>query len=214
MANISKIKLPNGSTVNIKDTVARGQIVELTQAQYDALPSTKLTNGVTYFIKDGNPVTSGVISADGVVFNDQRNTTLTQFKYQTEQSFLEERDSIASLNNGLTPKDVAFTIYDGRVEDYETDLAVSTIKRIGRICIVSANVRVLKALSAYQTTFFALQNLADRPSTYFYGTALNVTKAKMSRANISNAGNINVEHNGSVSVGDLIVFSLMWIASN
>ena len=42
--------------------------VELTQAEYDALPDTKLTDNITYFITDGNPVTSGVISAEGVVY--------------------------------------------------------------------------------------------------------------------------------------------------
>lgn len=36
-------------------------IVELTQAEYDALPDTKLTDDVTYFIKDGEDVSSFVL---------------------------------------------------------------------------------------------------------------------------------------------------------
>lgn len=35
------------------DEVASSQSVELTQAEYDALPDTKLTDNVTYFVTDG-----------------------------------------------------------------------------------------------------------------------------------------------------------------
>lgn len=44
--------------------------VELTQAEYDALPSSKLTNGIAYFIKDGgvNSVFSIVSGAVNITY--------------------------------------------------------------------------------------------------------------------------------------------------
>lgn len=68
--------------------------VELTKAEYDALPSSKLTDDVNYWIKDGTnlPQTS-VISADGVQYTNS----------QTVKGALDEQASaISDLNTGLT----------------------------------------------------------------------------------------------------------------
>jgi hypothetical protein len=68
--------------------------IELTKAEYDALPSSKESDGVNYWIKDGTnlPQTS-VISADGVMYTDS----------QTVKGALDEQASaISDLNNGLS----------------------------------------------------------------------------------------------------------------
>lgn len=188
MTDISKIKLPNGNEVDIKDSVARtalatkitepgggteGQVlkktvtgtewgdaggsstdVELTQAEYDALPDTKLTDDINYFITDGNPVTPGVISADGVVFNDQYNTTLTQFKEQVAQSFLETSDSISYLRT--------------RVTKTESDIAATT-KIIGNIKYVYGYVAVTASttLLARLQEFIASLDTSDGRTVIF-----------------------------------------------
>ena len=83
--------------------------VELTKAEYDALPSSKLTDDVNYWIKDGTnlPQTS-VISADGVMYTDS----------QTVKGALDEQASaISDLNNGLTYNKgdvIAFNNYSAR----------------------------------------------------------------------------------------------------
>lgn len=51
VADISKVKTPDGSVYNIRDRVS---YVELTQAQYDALGPEKYQNDVDYFITDGD----------------------------------------------------------------------------------------------------------------------------------------------------------------
>lgn len=76
--------------------------VELTQAQYDALPATKLTNNVNYFIKDGAYRPQGsVIDSAGVMY-DNTESGLTS---DTVQGAIDENASaIEELNNGLTWK--------------------------------------------------------------------------------------------------------------
>ena len=72
--------------------------VELTKAEYDALPSSKLTDDVNYWIKDGTnlPQTS-VISADGVQYTNS----------QTVKGALDEQASaISDLNTGLASFEV------------------------------------------------------------------------------------------------------------
>ncbi len=67
--------------------------IELTKAEYDALPSSKLTDGVNYWIKDGtNLPQASVISAEGVMYTDS----------QTVKGALDSQASaISDLNNGL-----------------------------------------------------------------------------------------------------------------
>lgn len=73
--------------------------VELTQAQYDALPATKLTNNVNYFIKDGAYRPQGsVIDAEGVMY-DNTESGLTS---DTVQGAIDENASaIEELSAGL-----------------------------------------------------------------------------------------------------------------
>lgn len=48
----STVEMNNGKT--LEEEFKNVRCVELTQAQYDALGSEKLTNNVNYFIKDAN----------------------------------------------------------------------------------------------------------------------------------------------------------------
>lgn len=61
MSNISHIQLPNGNTYDLRDENA-SQVMELTQAQYDALTPAEKNNGTVYFITDGSD--SGVDASD------------------------------------------------------------------------------------------------------------------------------------------------------
>ena len=81
--------------------------VELTQAEYDALPDTKLTDNINYFITDGNPVTTGVISAEGVQYNN--NLNVKQALDGQSSKIVKNTSDIASLNDSLT----SVTILDG-----------------------------------------------------------------------------------------------------
>lgn len=96
--------------------------VELTKAEYDALPSSKLTDDVNYWIKDGTnlPQTS-VISADGVQYTNS----------QTVKGALDSQASaISDLNNGLATnitierKEITFGKCSPNV-DYSKTLDVS-----------------------------------------------------------------------------------------
>ena len=89
--NTGKVDTVNGIQPNAQKNVEVD--IELTKAEYDALPSSKLTDDVNYWIKDGTnlPQTS-VISADGVMYTNS----------QTVKGALDEQASaISDLNNGL-----------------------------------------------------------------------------------------------------------------
>ena len=56
---IYKVELPDGTQYDLGGSGGgSANIVELTQAEYNALPDSKFTDSVAYFIKDGAPVPS------------------------------------------------------------------------------------------------------------------------------------------------------------
>lgn len=72
MAKLSEIQLPDGTKYDIGG--GGSNEVELTQAEYDALPSSKLTDDVNYFIKDANiPITLDLIYPVGSIFMSVNN---------------------------------------------------------------------------------------------------------------------------------------------
>lgn len=77
-----------------------GKAKELTQAQYDALPASKLTDNVNYFIKDGAYHPQGsVMSANGVMYDN----TESGLDATTVQGAIDENASeIADVKAGLT----------------------------------------------------------------------------------------------------------------
>ena len=70
MANINKIKL-SGTSYDIQDSNA-ARSVTLTQAEYDALPASKLTDGKIYKVKTTGVVPGGSADASDVEYD---NTT-------------------------------------------------------------------------------------------------------------------------------------------
>lgn len=80
-----------------------GKAKELTQAQYDALPATKLTDNVNYFIKDGAYHPQGsVMSANGVMYDN----TQSGLDATTVQGAIDENASdITDLKSGLSHKE-------------------------------------------------------------------------------------------------------------
>lgn len=73
MPDISKITTPDGTSWDVKDLKARG--VELTQAEYDALPSSKLTDGVDYYITDAQ---AGSPLATEIAMSTSDNTSVAE----------------------------------------------------------------------------------------------------------------------------------------
>lgn len=73
MPDISKITTPDGTAWDVKDLKARG--VELTQAEYDALPSSKLTDGVDYYITDAQ---AGTPLATEIAMSTSDNTSVAE----------------------------------------------------------------------------------------------------------------------------------------
>jgi len=99
--------------------------IELTKAEYDALPSSKLTDDVNYWIKDGTnlPQTS-VISADGVMYTDS----------QTVKGAL---DGLTTFSTGTLTANEGVTLEEPAVYKY------------GRICTVSCAITLTANVSAY-----------------------------------------------------------------
>lgn len=94
--------------------------VELTQAQYDALPASKLTDDVNYFIKDGAYRPQGsVIDAEGVMY-DNTESGLTS---DTVQGAIDENASaIEELSAGLTNINNVLTL-----QRYNQNTTVNTV---------------------------------------------------------------------------------------
>lgn len=87
---VGTVSSVNGIT---PDTNKNVQVdVELTQAQYDALPASKMSDNVNYFITDGLNHTTGVVSAENVIY-DNTSSGMTATNVQ---------GAVDELNNGLT----------------------------------------------------------------------------------------------------------------
>lgn len=105
--------LPSGGTTGqylVKSSATEGDAdwqtkeVELTQAQYDALPSSKLTDGVSYYITDGESAPSvNKFSASGISY-DNTNSGLSATNVQSAidevESAIDEVESDLSTNLG------------------------------------------------------------------------------------------------------------------
>lgn len=121
MADISKIKTPNGNSYDIKDTTARnGGGVQLTQAQYDALVSAGTVDAnTTYFITDGQNITT----ASAVSYNN----TASRLSATNVQGAIDE---LGLVITGQATLDTAKINRGGIV-----------YTKIGKIVIVDVNVR-------------------------------------------------------------------------
>ena len=99
--------------------------VELTKAEYDALPSSKLTDDVNYWIKDGTnlPQTS-VISADGVMYTDSKTV----------------KGALDNLNTLVTG---ALTANSG------VTISEDAVFKVGRICTISCNITLTEDKTSY-----------------------------------------------------------------
>lgn len=105
-----------------------GKAKELTQAQYDALPASKLTDNVNYFIKDGAYHPQGsVMSANGVMYDN----TESGLDATTVQGAIDENASeIADVKSGLSNT-------NGRVTSIENSFLFKTITPTASISQVS-----------------------------------------------------------------------------
>ena len=72
--------------------------VELTQSEYDALPASKLTDDVNYFITDGSPTVPNVFDAKGVMYD---NTSSGLTASDVQDAVDENAGAIKTLNRDL-----------------------------------------------------------------------------------------------------------------
>lgn len=90
-ANAGNVDTVNGISPDAQKNVQVD--VELTKAQYDALPSSKLTDDVNYWIKDGTDIpAASVISASGVQYDNS----------QSGMTADDVQDAVDELKSGLT----------------------------------------------------------------------------------------------------------------
>ena len=97
LSNVGKVDSVNGIEPDVSKNVQVD--VELTKAEYDALPISKESDDVNYWIKDGTNIPqASVISASGV----QYDNTTSGLTADTVQDAIDENASdIADLNSGL-----------------------------------------------------------------------------------------------------------------
>lgn len=142
--------LPTGGTQGqylVKESSTEGDAnwqtkeVELTQAQYDALPNSKLTDGVSYYITDGESAPStNKFSADGISYGSGSVA-----------------DALDSLNEVLTGSDVATTSHT---------LSYAKAIKVGKLFVANLTFTVTSAVTAW-TTLLTLNNVSIGASNYF-----------------------------------------------
>ena len=127
-------KLIAGENITIKDNVisatngGNAKEMELTQAEYDALPAAKKNDGTTYYIKDGSsdPFTAGaaIDITSGVI------------------SVVSDAEISGNSTNPVQNKKVAEVISQLQAKDSEQDTAISTLGT--QIAGVQSNLNTLE----------------------------------------------------------------------
>lgn len=103
--------------------------------------------------------------------------------------------------------------YDGRCRNQNGDTGTYIFK-IGSICIVSFGVTMLKKLTGTGTSIFTIPNTILAPAQKTYGISYNHTKKRAFAANISEAGNINLIHEQTIQINDVITGQIVWMEKN
>lgn len=98
LSSVGKVDSVNGIQPDVSKNVQVD--VEITKDGWDALPSTKYTDDINYYIKDGTNIPqAGVISASGVTYSN----TSSGLDATTVQGAIDENASeIADVKAGLT----------------------------------------------------------------------------------------------------------------
>lgn len=140
LANTGKVDTVNGIQPDVYKNVQVD--IELTKAEYDALPSSKESDDVNYWIKDGTDIpAASVISASGVAYGS---------------------GTVADALDNLSTE--AHTGADA-VNTSHSLLYVKAI-RIGKMYVANVTVALTETVSAW-TTLFTLKNVSIGASTYF-----------------------------------------------
>lgn len=155
MANINQLNLPDGTTVDIEDTKARG--VVCTQAQYDAWEQAgTLDPDVNYFISDANSSTP--IYASGVHY-DNTNSGLDADDVQ---------EAIDELNSDKVSNELVsgtFTLQNGY-----SFRGTPSIKKQGNIVSLQFNITATTAFTS-RVTLGTLSTGFRPPATYVFTVA-------------------------------------------
>lgn len=143
--------LPSGGTTGqylVKSSATEGDAdwqtkeVELTQAQYDALPSSKLTDGVSYYITDGESAPStNRFSASGISY-DNTNSGLSATNVQ---SAIDEIGTLQSLSATLNAK--------------LTNVDINSVYVYGNIAVINIRAQATTAISGSENLFVLPNNL-------------------------------------------------------
>jgi len=141
MADISKIKTPDGTSYDIKDTISRnGGGVQLTQAQYDALVSAGTVDAnTTYFITDANNTTASYAAgvtydntSSGLSATNVQDGIDTLYANRAYAYRMTSNTSFTDACNGTILSDVygAGKFLDNKVHSVRTTLSTTDINYI------------------------------------------------------------------------------------
>lgn len=123
LANTGKVDTVNGIQPDAQKNVQVD--VEITKQGWDALPSSKYTDDINYYIKDGTNIPqAGVISAEGVMYTNS----------QTVKGAL---DNLNTLVTGTLTANAGVTVSE------------DSVFKVGRICTVSCVITLTEDKSAY-----------------------------------------------------------------
>ena len=136
LENTGKVDTVNGIQPNVLTKNVQVD-VELTKAEYDALPSSKLTDDINYYIKDGTDIpAASVISASGVAYD---NTQSGMSATNVQSAVDELKSNLTSSLNGV--KFVSDGINAGQTKTY-------TVSNASRFLVY--------AINNFQASFMAL----------------------------------------------------------
>lgn len=155
MSNINKIKV-SGQTYSIQDENAC-KVVELTQAQYDALPASAKTSNSLFVITDA---TAGDLS-NYYTKSETSGATEISTALASKQDTLVSRTNIKTINNESILGEGNITIEGGVSESVFTSYSAATNARISEDEeVTAAALNVLNdGLSAKQDTLVAGDNI-------------------------------------------------------
>ena len=144
--------------------------VELTKAEYDALPSSKLTDDVNYWITDGanNPLNNNMY-ATGVVY-DNADSGLTATNAQDAIDELSAGLILQFTSTGWTSETVNGTTY------YTKSVSVSNVSGhpvIGIVPITGTLPTTAEQSAFDSVSYFTADNTANTIKAYAISTPLN-----------------------------------------
>ena len=131
-----------GAIDEIMETTSQSRT--LTQAEYDALPDTKYTDGIEYFITDAEPLDASTIAYD--------NTASKMTATNVQAGIDELNSNLEDLSSLIKVKTLTGTTNDSGNFDLQTE---SSVKVISAVCRTNNYIVCEVHLNAAKTQWYA-----------------------------------------------------------